>query len=79
MERGIMASMSDRMRELLEAVMDAVGALEKAKALLEDQETEAEYEMTTHVYSTHQRCKKCGGSLRYRDNYCSECGRAVKW
>ncbi len=78
-ERGIMASMSDRMRELLEAVMDAGNAMDRVKAMLEDQETEAQYEMTTHVYTTHQRCKKCGGSLRYRDSYCSECGRRVRW
>lgn len=79
MERGIMTSMSDRMRELLEAVMDAGNALERVKALLEDQETEAMVDTTTSVYTTYQLCKKCGGSLRYRDNYCSECGRRIRW
>ena len=74
-----MTSMSDRTRELLEAVMDAGNALERVGVLLEDWETEPKAETTTSVYTTYQRCKKCGGSLRYRDSYCSECGRRVRW
>lgn len=70
--------MNDRMRELLEAVMDAVGALEKAKELLEDWETEPVIEQSKNGVTTWHRCK-CGHPLVYGRNYCSECGRAVKW
>lgn len=70
--------MSDRMRELLEAVMDAVGALEKAKGLLEDWETVPVIVQSKNGVTTWHRCK-CGHPLVYGRPFCSECGRRVRW
>ena len=70
--------MSDRMRELLEAVMDAGNALERVKALLEDQETEAIAVKRESAVTIWHRWR-CGGPLNYGDKYCRECGRRIRW
>ncbi|MBR2663193.1 MAG: hypothetical protein IKE25_05715 [Clostridia bacterium] len=70
--------MNDGSRCVLEAVMDAINALEKARELLEDQETDAIAVTRESAVTIWHRCR-CGGSINYGDRYCKECGRRIRW
>ena len=70
--------MNDGTRGVLEAVMNAINALEKARELLEDQETDAIAVTRESAVTLWYRCR-CGGSINYGDRYCKECGRRIRW
>lgn len=56
-------------------------ALRDALALLKAQEPVVPVRMnhTENKYRDHYRCPICKEDLSYEQNYCSDCGQAVKW
>ena len=60
--------------------------LNDALALLKEQEAIEPVEMTDDFYpigdplrTTGWKCGKCGERIACHDNYCPNCGKAVKW
>ena len=58
-----------------------VETLEDAIALLKAQEPVVPIRMNhdENKYRDHYRCPICDDDLTYEQQYCAECGRAVKW
>ena len=56
-------------------------AASDALALLKAQEAVEPVRMnhTENKYRDHYRCPICKEDLSYEQNYCPECGQAVKW
>jgi hypothetical protein len=63
---------------------EAVGScmnnlINDAIALLEAQEPIAPHDYDPVIYGHRYTCGNCHHSLWRNDNYCSQCGKAVKW
>ena len=63
---------------VLQAVMDAIQALQKVQEMLEDRETAPVVEQSKNGVTTWHRCR-CGHPLVFGKKYCSECGRKIRW
>ena len=67
-------------REVLQAVMDAAQALQRAQEMLEKDEKGDEKPVVYHDGPTDLFfCGSCRGAVLYADRYCRMCGRRIRW
>ena len=65
------------MTDALQAVMDAISALQRAQSVLERMDSTAP-EVFQNGQTQYFNCP-CGTPVHYGDRYCRMCGRGIDW